>query len=367
MPVEGAGMMKHAHFFAFLAAFAASSCSHGNVVPVEQRTTQSVTTRGNFTEYSLPSGVHPTDLTRGPYDTLWFTSPGNSGAAATIYQMVASTGKVHAFTAPAFGGNPTQSAGFDAVIGLNRSVYYVVKQPVSEDLFFFARVTPEGVFSFTNAPYFEFGLLTNFAQIPGTANVTYGYCVDPCLGPTNGQAAGASLDSFYVPTAITGGPGGDLYVTARCNGLCSNPTDAVVYVISPGRVVLHKYPLPKGSAPMGIVTGSDNNLWITESGTNKIARMTPAGALTQFSIPTANSGADRITYGYDKAQWFTERNVNKIARVTTAGAITEYAIPTASSNPTGITPCEDAFCGTHGGLWFTETNANKIGRFNAPI
>lgn len=361
-------MMKHARILAFLTGLAMSSCSQGSsVVPAQRETTQSLVTNGNFTEYSLPSAVHPSDLTRGPYDTLWFTTPRNSGAAPTIYQMVASTGKVHAFTAPAFGGNPTQSAGFDAVIGLNRSVYYVVKQPVSEDLFFFARVTPEGVFSFTSAPYFEFGLLTNFAQIPGTSNFTYGYCVDPCQGPTNGQAADASLDDFYVPTAVTGGPGGDLYVTARCGGQCVNLNGAAVYVISPGRVVLHKYPLPSGSAPTGIVTGSDNNLWIVESGTNEIARMTAAGAVTQYRIPTANSGADRITYGYDKAQWFTESNANKIARVTTGGAITEYTIPTADSRPTGIAPCADSFCGAHGGLWFTETNANKIGRFNAPI
>ena len=371
-------MMKHASILALIALLAVAACSHGTVVPAgpsqpdmtaggQPINAQSLVTHGAFTEYSIPAGVHPSDLARGPYDTLWFTNAGAAGASPNIYEMVASTGNVHTFTAPSFGGNPTQSAGFDAVISLNRSVYYVVKQPENEDTFFMARITPEGVFSFTPTDYLEFGVLTNFAQIPGTSNFTFGWCVDPCQGPNNGQAAGASLENFDIPTAITGGPNGNLYVTAHCGGPCADPNAASVYVISASGSVLHRYSLASGSFPMGIVTGSDHNLWITENGTNKIARMTPAGAITEYKIPTANSGADRITYGYDLAQWFTESNANKIGRITTAGAITEYAIPTANSKPTGITPCEDSFCGTHGGLWFTETTANKIGRLNAPI
>jgi uncharacterized protein (TIGR03437 family) len=55
--------------------------------------------------------------------------------------------------------------------------------------------------------------------------------------------------------------------------------------------------------------------------------------------------------------WFTEGNGNKIGRMTTAGELTEYAIPTANSEPAGIT------AGPDGALWFTESNVgSKIGR-----
>jgi len=64
----------------------------------------------------------------------------------------------------------------------------------------------------------------------------------------------------------------------------------------------------------------------------------------------------RITVGPDGNLWFTETNFNKIGRITPAGGITEFTIPTASSFPFGIT------AGPDGNLWFTEADGNKIGR-----
>ena len=80
--------------------------------------------------------------------------------------------------------------------------------------------------------------------------------------------------------------------------------------------------------------------------------------LTEFDVPTADSGPYRITVGPDKALWFTEILAGKIGRITTDGKITEYAIPTAKSGPRGITT------GPDGALWFTEGEARKIGRIS---
>jgi streptogramin lyase len=96
--------------------------------------------------------------------------------------------------------------------------------------------------------------------------------------------------------------------------------------------------------PFGITSGPDGNVWFTEWGVaNKIGRITPTGAISDYLIPTANSGPWRLTAGPDgKSLWFTEYSGNKIARITKAGVITdEYLIPTASSNPTGITTGPD--------------------------
>jgi streptogramin lyase len=45
-------------------------------------------------------------------------------------------------------------------------------------------------------------------------------------------------------------------------------------------------------------------------------------------VPTAGSSPTSITVGPDGALWFTEQTGNKIGRITTAGVITEYPIPT---------------------------------------
>ncbi len=76
--------------------------------------------------------------------------------------------------------------------------------------------------------------------------------------------------------------------------------------------------------------------------------------INEFTIPTAGSAG--ITAGPDGNLWFTENSGNKIGRITTAGVITEFPIPTARSFP------EDITAGPDGNLWFTEWNGNKIGQ-----
>src|SRR5438046_8978896 len=99
-----------------------------------------------------------------------------------------------------------------------------------------------------------------------------------------------------------------------------------------GRFREFTLPTPR-SEPGGITAGPDGNLWFTEGSTNRIGRITTAGAITgEFTIPTANSYPNWITAGPDGNLWLTEDCGNKIGRITTAGAITgEYTIPTAVS------------------------------------
>jgi hypothetical protein len=116
---------------------------------------------------------------------------------------------------------------------------------------------------------------------------------------------------------------------------------------------LTEFSLPAGSIATDITTGPDGALWFTENASNKIGRITTAGAIAEFPIPTAGSGLRGIITGPDGALWFTENVSNKIGRITTAGVITEIPVPTPSS--TGIT------AGPDGTVWFTEFAANKIG------
>ena len=118
------------------------------------------------------------------------------------------------------------------------------------------------------------------------------------------------------------------------------------------------YPLATDSGPGSIVAGPDGALWFTEYLANNIGRITTAGAVTTYAVPTFDAGPSGITVGPDNALWFTEENpsANKIGRITTAGKFTEYPLPTAQSYPGSIA------LGPDHALWFTETGTNKIGR-----
>jgi streptogramin lyase len=118
-----------------------------------------------------------------------------------------------------------------------------------------------------------------------------------------------------------------------------------------------KFPLPTAnSGPYGITGGPDGNLWFTENGSSKIGRITTSGSITEFPLPTTNSGPLEIAAGLDGNLWFTEEIYgnnqeiigSKIGRITTSGSITEFPVPTANSGSAGIT------AGPDGNLWFTE-------------
>jgi streptogramin lyase len=173
------------------------------------------------------------------------------------------------------------------------------------------------------------------------------------------------ITTFVTPTpvghntAITAGPDGNLWYTVTAN------QNAVGRISPSGVVTEFSLDDPSGfsyHSPAGITTGPDGNLWFAESPSGyptppfgNIGRITPAGQVTQFSVPSAGS-ISYIVQGPDGNLWFTESSANQIGRITTAGAVTEFSIPTPASNPLFIA------AGPDGNIWFTESNAVQIGR-----
>ncbi|MGH7264948.1 MAG: virginiamycin B lyase family protein, partial [Candidatus Rokuibacteriota bacterium] len=98
--------------------------------------------------------------------------------------------------------------------------------------------------------------------------------------------------------------------------------------------------------------------WFTEGPGNKIGRITPAGVITEFSIPTANSNPRGITAGPDGNLWFTEASSAKIGRMTPLGSITGFPTITPNAGPAQI------IAGPDGNIWFVQDFAGgRIGRF----
>ena len=148
------------------------------------------------------------------------------------------------------------------------------------------------------------------------------------------------------PAGIAAGPDGNLWFAELSGNKIGR--------ITPAGVITEFLVPSSSSTPYAIAAGPDGNLWFTEQA-GRIGRITSAGVVTEFLIPSLASSY-AIVAGPDGNLWFTEYTANKIARITTAGVVTEFTVPTSSSQPYGIAT------GSDGALWFTESAAGKIGR-----
>src|SRR5262249_45824268 len=94
----------------------------------------------------------------------------------------------------------------------------------------------------------------------------------------------------------------------------------------------HEFPLPETTRNYQITAGPDGNLWATLFDASKIVRITPSGGVTEYLIPTSDSGPYGIITGPDGALWFAEYKASQI------GKITPPALPTGTRF-FAITPC----------------------------
>ena len=147
------------------------------------------------------------------------------------------------------------------------------------------------------------------------------------------------------PSSVTCGPDGNIWFTLP---------GSLGRITATG--VVRFFPAPTPGSLGGITAGPDGNVWFTESTTNRIARSTTSGSISEFSIPTVAAGLAGITTGADGNLWFVEALSNKIGRITPNGSVVEYRVPTTSSFPHGINR------GPDNNIWFVEVDGNKIGR-----
>jgi streptogramin lyase len=160
----------------------------------------------------------------------------------------------------------------------------------------------------------------------------------------------AGITSASEPYDIVAGPDGNLWFTELGGNRVARMTPT-------GTVT--EFPVAVGSGVRGIVPASDGNLWfVTDDGT--LSRITPAGVQTGFAAGDAHfGGADpyMVAEGSDGNLWFTNWDYSRISQSTPLGAVTSYSA--------GITSRPyDIVAGPDGNLWFTEPNANasRIGR-----
>ena len=196
-----------------------------------------------------------------------------------------------------------------------------------------------------------------------------------------GIAAGPSDSLWFTQNTVSGlgsiGAGtfsiaelSSLPVVGDLRGIAKGPDGNlwVAEAASPGKIarmtpagVVTEWQADTGSSfPVDITAGPDGNLWFVSQSPEFVGRITPDGTITRFSLGlTQNSDLSSITTGPDGNLWFTESaDPGRIGRITTAGAITEYSAGlTPNMGPSDIT------AGPDGALWFTEkADPGGIGR-----
>jgi virginiamycin B lyase len=133
-----------------------------------------------------------------------------------------------------------------------------------------------------------------------------------------------------VPQGIVFAPHGNVYVTEQGSNAIAR-VNAVT-----GEAVDIPVPTPDATVQSGVL-GPDGAIWFIERSADKVGRMTLDGRFTEYQL-TPGSFPNRIVVGPDGALWFSELFSSMLGRITTSGTLTEYAVP---GGPVGITVGKD--------------------------
>ena len=206
------------------------------------------------------------------------------------------------------------------------------------------------------------------AAVSAPAGVASGPSPDPCGAPP--LLTVYSLPGDGRPAGVAPGDNGSVWFTDQA-------TRAIGRIEVNGGVT--RYSLPPNVYAHSIARSPTGDMWFTNPGpqepnsspTPSIGRLTPAGQLSLYPLPTAaqnplggpglGSGPTAIAAGPDGAMWFTETGADQIGRITADGRITEYPLPSRTSmhaNPS------DIVAGPDGAMWFTQPLAESIGRID---
>ena len=225
------------------------------------------------------ANLRPDAITTGPDAHIWFTTdqPGIG--------RVNSDGTVSLFTSGITGAFLS-----DITTGADGNLWFVEFNPPSK----IAKITTAGV-------------VTEVATV----------------GVTSGLPSSGNIES------ITSGPDGNLWFTMP---YASGTQGAVGKITTGGAVTTYAATYASETQPRYITTGPDGNLWVSDT-KGFIVKVAPAdGSMTVVATAgttsgfTANSSPAAITAGSDSNLWFLEDNNGSVARVTPAGVVTEFPL-----------------------------------------
>jgi sugar lactone lactonase YvrE len=209
-----------------------------------------------------------------------------------------------------------------------------------------------------------------------------GHITEYPLAATDNLAIPQPASSSLYGGPLTLGPDGAIWFTELAGGLVHTavPQQRIVKLTADGTMTSYGLPGPSSiflqpAVTSPLIVGPDGNLWFglgivtnpgqsptDAAGVNTLARITPAGKITPFRLPSPydqQSILGDLIVGPDSNLWFTVQSFNAdgnasgevIARATPSGAITIYPLPSSSRFATSLV------AGPDGNVWFAEDPA----------
>ena len=281
------------------------------------------------------AGSTPRHTVTGPDGLVWFTD-------FDSVNRINGDGTVSRFDAvPTFGADPSLTS---IVVGPDGNLW-------------FAKFNPPG----------QVGKITTAGVMTKVTSFTSGNVEDVIVGPDQnlwftkpfddgggviGRLTTAGVSTVYSPPndtpqprSMTVGSDGNIWYTddggpseARVGSILKSTTAGVITVVAQSGVTDG---FDAGFLPYPITLGPDGNVWaaMVSSGPGAVARVTPAGVVTQFTAAGVADLTD-ITSGCG-ALWVSQQAEEgsdpAIWRLTTAGVFTEYTagLP-ATTSPQGL-------------------------------
>jgi len=221
---------------------------------------------------------------------------------------------------------------------------------------------PDGNFWFTEQNHSQVARITPQGVITEFLTPTFSFPIGITAGPDGNiwfteliankiwrlELPSRNLTSFPIPTEnsspndIIVGADGNLWFTEGGGGKIGRITTSGVITEFGSGLTL----------PFSIANGPDGNIWFTQRFTQQIGKITPTGQFTFYPIP---STAEQIAPGFGNNLLFTEFGSNRVAKITTDGVVTESPeIP--NSGPTGIVT------GPSRQVWFLGYASNRVYR-----
>ncbi len=134
--------------------------------------------------------------------------------------------------------------------------------------------------------------------------------------------------------------------------------------INPGNISagITQYPIPTAnSGPGPITAGPDGNIWFFEESADQFGFINPTtDHITEIPLlGSATPGVDGMTAGPNGTIWFTENGTSQVGEISTStDQVTLFPTITPGAEPYGIVE------GPDGNMWFTEAGTNKVGMIN---
>jgi streptogramin lyase len=233
-------------------------------------------------------------------------------------------------------------------------------------------------------------LLAVFASISQVAKAATpsAHYISYSVTPNTGNTQGITVDQFGNPW-FSAGPGtigtinhtsgkltvytlanpnafpGSVKIDEAGNVWFTEFTGPAIAELNPVTGQEHEFAIPVASqggavGPDFLEIDGQGNKWFnvvdfTDATGGFVGRLTPAGVMTLWAVPTAGAELEEINLDPFGNLWFAEQNTNIVGKLNPfANAITEYTSPTPNSRPAGVLAAPD------GTIWFSEHDVNKI-------